>query len=245
MRILLAEDDPQLGRAVRTGLEQQGHAVDWVQDGVAAEHAVMAGDYGAVVLDLGLPRMDGMDVLQRVRQRGYAGAIVIITARDEVPDRIGGLDAGADDFVVKPFDLGELSARLRAAARRIAGRTANVITHGTLRVDPVARLVTQSGQPVSLTAREFSLLLYFLERAGRVLTRAQLHEALYSWSADVESNALEVHIHHLRRKLGKGLIRTLHGQGYLLPEASPEAAAPDTSAPLPPASSSPPATGTA
>ena len=219
MRILLAEDDPQLGKAVRTGLEQQGHAVDWVQDGVAAEHAATDVNYGAIVLDLGLPRQDGMSVLQRVRARGYAGAIVIITARDEVPDRIGGLDAGADDFVVKPFDLGELGARLRAAARRIAGRTANVISHGELTVDPVARRVTQGGQPVNLTAREFSLLLYFLERAGRLQTRAQLHDALYSWTTDVESNALEVHIRHLRRKLGRQLIRTVHGPGYILGDA--------------------------
>lgn len=220
MRILLAEDDPQLGKAVRTGLEQQGNAVDWVQDGVAAEHAVAGGQYDAMVLDLGLPRQDGMSVLQRVRAGGYAGTIVIITARDEVPDRIGGLDAGADDFVVKPFDLGELGARLRAAARRIAGRTANVITQGDLVADPVSRQLSQAGRPVPLTAREFSLLLYFLERSGRLLTRGQLHEALYNWSTDVESNALEVHIHHLRRKLGRQIIRTVHGQGYILGETA-------------------------
>jgi DNA-binding response OmpR family regulator len=220
MKILLAEDDPQLGKAVRTGLEQLGHAVNWVQDGVAAELAAADGDYSAIVLDLGLPRQDGMSVLQRVRARGYAGVIVIITARDEVPDRIGGLDAGADDFVVKPFDLGELGARLRAAARRIAGRTANVVSHGELRIDPVARMVTAAGAPVYLTAREFTLLLYLLERVGRVLTRAQLHEALYSWTTDVESNALEVHIHHLRRKLGRELIRTVRGQGYMIAESA-------------------------
>lgn len=232
MRILLAEDDPQLGRAVRTGLEQQGHAVDWVQDGDAAERAATDGGHEAIVLDLGLPRQDGMSVLQRVRARGYAGAIVIITARDEVPERIGGLDAGADDFVVKPFDLGELGARLRAAARRIAGRSANLITHGDLAVDPVSRQVIQAGKPVTLTAREFSLLLYFLERSGRLLTRAQLHDALYSWSTDVESNALEVHIHHLRRKLGRQRIRTVHGQGYIFgdgnaPVDAPPAVEPD------------------
>lgn len=231
MRILLAEDDPQLGKAVRTGLEQQGHAVDWVQDGLEAEHAALDGNYGAIVLDLGLPRQDGMSVLQRVRAGGYAGAVVIITARDEVPERIGGLDAGADDFVVKPFDLGELNARLRAAARRIAGRTANVISYGDLHVDPVSRQVLQAGKPVNLTAREFSLLLYFLERAGRLLTRAQLHDALYSWTTDVESNALEVHIHHLRRKLGRQLIRTAHGQGYML--AEPESVQPGDHATAP------------
>jgi DNA-binding response OmpR family regulator len=194
--------------------------VNWVQDGVAAELAAADGDYGAIVLDLGLPRQDGMSVLQRVRARGYAGVVVIITARDEVPDRIGGLDAGADDFVVKPFDLGELGARLRAAARRIAGRTANVVSHGDLRIDPVGRVVTVAGAPVNLTAREFSLLLYLLERVGRVLTRAQLHEALYSWTTDVESNALEVHIHHLRRKLGRELIRTVRGHGYMIAEST-------------------------
>lgn len=234
MRILLAEDDPQLGKAVRTGLEQQGHAVDWVQDGLAAELGVAEGQYGALVLDLGLPRLHGMTVLQRLRSRGYTGVIIIITARDEVPDRIGGLDAGADDFIVKPFDLGELGARLRAAARRSAGRSASLITHGKLTVDPAARQVTQAGKPVNLTAREFSLLLYLLERPGRLLTREQLHEALYSWTTDVESNALEVHIHHLRRKLGRQLIQTVHRQGYRLSEsdALPTASGP-VAAPLP------------
>lgn len=219
MRILLVEDDPQLGKALRIGLEQYGHAVDWVQDGEHAVQAAGTSEHEALVLDLGLPRLDGMGVLQVLRRRGFAGVIVIVTARDEVADRIDGLDSGADDFVVKPFELAELEARLRAAARRVAGRSHNLLVHGALILDPAARQATQGGQPVPLTAREFALLLYLVERAGRVASREQLHEALYSWDAAVESNALEVHIHNLRRKLGRDAIRTVHGQGYLVPAA--------------------------
>ena len=214
MRILLVEDDTQLGKAVKLGLEQQGHAVDWLRDGSSAEAAAEVNEYEAVLLDLGLPRQDGMTVLQKLRRRGYGGPVLIITARDEIPDRIGGLDAGADDFIVKPFDLGELGARIRAASRRAVGRPQNVLAHGELHVDPAARKAQFAGVPVALTSREFALLVRLLEHRGRVQSRTQLQEALYSWGSDVESNAVEVHVHHLRRKLGKDLIRTVHGIGY-------------------------------
>lgn len=216
MRLLLVEDDEHLGRAVQTGLAQQGHAVDWLQDGVAAELAARDGEYDAILLDLGLPRQDGMQVLGNLRRDGFAAPILIITARDEIRDRVQGLDAGADDFIVKPFDMEELGARLRAAHRRAVGRSQAVLQHADIRVDPAARQVTRAGQPVALTGREFMLLLNLLEHRGHVRSRAQLQESLYNWSSDIESNAIEVHIHNLRRKLGKDLIRTVHSQGYVI-----------------------------
>jgi two-component system OmpR family response regulator/two-component system response regulator QseB len=217
LRILLVEDDVQLGKAVQTGLAQQGHAVDWIRDGLAGESAALTGDYAAVLLDIGLPQKDGMAVLASLRRKGYTQPVLMLTARDRIPDRVLGLDAGADDFIVKPFDLDELGARLRAAARRAAGRAQGEIVHADLRIDPAARLVTRRGQAVALTAREYTLLMRLLEHRGRVQSRAQLQEALYSWSDEVESNTVEVHVHHLRRKLGRELIRTVHGQGYLIP----------------------------
>lgn len=219
MRLLLVEDDEHLGRALRTGLGQQDHAVDWVQDGVAAELAARDGAYDAVILDLGLPRQDGMQVISHLRRDGFSLPILIITSRDEIADRVQGLDNGADDFIVKPFDLQELGARVRAAHRRATGRASAVIEHGDIRVDPASRQVTRAGQAVSLTAREFMLLMHLLEHRGHIRTRAQLQEALYSWDSDIESNAIEVHVHNLRRKLGKPLIRTVHGQGYVVDEA--------------------------
>jgi two-component system, OmpR family, response regulator QseB len=218
MRVLLVEDDAQLGKAVQIGLQQQGHAVDWVRDGVAGESAAMSGEYGAILLDLGLPRQGGMPLLQKLRAAGNQQPVLIITSRDEIAERILGLDAGADDFLVKPFDLQELGARLRAAARRAVGRAQTLIRHGTLRVNPAARSVVQDGADVQLTAREFALLLQLLDSRGRVQSRTQLQDALYSWSNDIESNAVEVHVHHLRRKLGRDLIRTVHGQGYTIDE---------------------------
>lgn len=219
MRLLLVEDDEHLGRALQTGLAQQGHAVDWLQDGVAAELAARDGEYDAILLDLSLPRQDGMQVLSNLRRDGYVAPILIITARDEIRDRVQGLDSGADDFIVKPFDLEELGARLRAAHRRAMGRPQAVVVHGEIRVDPAARQVTRAGQAVSLTGREFMLLLHLLEHRGRVRTRAQLQESLYNWNSDIESNAIEVHIHNVRRKLGKDLIRTVHSQGYVIDNA--------------------------
>jgi DNA-binding response OmpR family regulator len=218
MRVLLVEDDAQLGKAVQTGLQQQGHAVDWVRDGIAGESAALSGEYAAVLLDLGLPRQGGMPMLQKLRAAGCMTPVLIITSRDEIPDRILGLDAGADDFVIKPFDLQELGARLRAASRRSVGRAQTLIEHGALQVNPAARSVALDGVDVPLTAREFSLLMQLLENRGKVQSRTQLQDALYSWSNEIESNAVEVHVHHLRRKLGRDLIRTVHGHGYMIDE---------------------------
>jgi DNA-binding response OmpR family regulator len=217
--LLLVEDDEHLGRALQTGLAQQGHAVDWLQDGVAAELAARDGEYDAIVLDLGLPRQDGLQLIAGLRRDGYAAPILIITARDEIRDRVQGLDMGADDFIVKPFDLEELGARLRAAHRRAVGRPQAAVVHGDIRVDPAARQVTRAGQPVALTGREFMLLLHLLEHRGRVRSRSQLQDSLYNWTSEIESNAIEVHVHNLRRKLGKDLIRTVHSQGYVIDNA--------------------------
>ncbi len=216
MRVLLVEDDSLLGKAVRTGLEQQGHAVDWVLDGASAELAVITSDYAAVVLDIGLPKQDGMAVLKKMRAKGSSLPVVIITARDDIADRIAGLDGGADDFIVKPFDLQELGARLRAVVRRASGRAASDIVHGSLKVDPAARTAILDNKPISLTAREFAILTHLLEHRGKVLSKQQLQESLYSWSDEIESNTVEVHVHHLRRKLGRDLIKTMHGMGYMI-----------------------------
>lgn len=216
MRILLTEDDPQLGRATQMGLEQNGYAVDWV---VNAEHALMAArlhDYGCILLDIGLPGQDGMQALHQLRDSGYAGAVLMVTARDQVPDRIAGLDAGADDFLVKPFDLDELAARIRSACRRAAGRVREQLVHDDLVIDIADRRVSQGGQQVALTIKEFRILLLLVEQAGRVLSREQLEKNLYSWGDEVESNAVQVHIHHLRKKLGRHLIRTVHAIGYCI-----------------------------
>lgn len=216
MRILLVEDDPQLGDGLTVGLRQAGFAVDWVKDGNAADHALHAESFDLVVLDLGLPRLSGMDVLRRARQRGQTMPILILTARDATGDKVSGLDAGADDYLVKPIDLDELTARLRALARRSAGRAAPLLSHGELALDPAAHVVTLAGQPVELSSREFSLLQMLLENTGRVLSRTQLEQSLYGWRDEPDSNALEVHIHHLRKKLGSDLIRTLRGVGYTI-----------------------------
>jgi two-component system response regulator QseB len=216
MRVLLVEDDAMIGEAVAVGLRHAGHTVDWVQDGRAAEAALAPGVHEMVLLDLGLPRKAGLDVLRTLRAGGGDLPVVIITARDAVADRIAGLDAGADDYIVKPFDLDELAARIRAVARRRAGRAAAVIEYGALRLDPAARQVLVDGREVALSGREFALLEALLERPGAVLSRAQLEERLYGWQQEVESNAVEVHIHALRRKLGADLIRTLRGVGYMV-----------------------------
>ena len=224
MRILLTEDDPQLGRATQIGLEQAGYAVDWVQSAEHAHTAVRLHDYGCILLDLGLPGQDGMQALTTLRNAGYGGAILIVTARDKVPERIAGLDGGADDFIVKPFDLDELAARIRSASRRAAGRLREQVVHGDLVLDVAARQVTQAGRPVALTSREFGILLTLVENSGRVLSREQLEHQLYSWGEEVESNAVQVHIHHLRKKLGRALIRTVHAIGYCIDKPAPEAA---------------------
>ena len=216
MRILLVEDDPQLGDGLTIGLRQAGFAVDWVQDGMAADHALQSEIFDLVVLDLGLPKLSGMEVLSRARRRGQTMPILILTARDATGDKVSGLDAGADDYLVKPIDLDELTARLRALTRRSAGRADPLLTHGAIVVDPAAHSVTLAGQAVELSSREFSLLQMLLESAGRVLTRSQLEQSIYGWRDEPDSNALEVHIHHLRKKLGSDLIRTLRGVGYTI-----------------------------
>lgn len=217
MRILVVEDDQLLGDALQVGLRQRGFDIDWVSDGVAADLALSTHAFAAVVLDLGLPRLDGLKVLSKERARGSKVPVLVLTARDAVEDRVRGLDTGADDYVVKPVDLDELAARLRALVRRSGGEPAPVIEIGALRVDPAARTVLYRGKPVELQAKEFNLLLEFVLNAGRVLSREQLEERLYAWGEEVESNVLEVHIHHLRRKLAPGVIRTVRGVGYVLP----------------------------
>jgi two-component system OmpR family response regulator/two-component system response regulator QseB len=216
MRILLVEDDHQLGDGLTIGLRQSGFAVDWLKDGHMADQALQSEAFDLVVLDLGLPRLSGMEVLNRARQRGQTMPILILTARDATGDKVAGLDSGADDFLVKPIDLDELTARIRALTRRSAGRAAPLLTHGELALDPAAHTVTLAGQPVELSSREFPLLQMLLENAGRVLTRSQLEQSIYGWRDEPDSNALEVHIHHLRKKLGNELIRTLRGVGYTI-----------------------------
>jgi two-component system OmpR family response regulator/two-component system response regulator QseB len=216
MRILLAEDDPQLGDGLTVGLRQDGYAVDWVKDGIAADLALKSESFDLLVLDLGLPRLSGMEVLARLRGRGQALPVLILTARDATGDKIAGLDGGADDYVVKPIDLDELAARVRALARRTAGRAAPLLQHGDLVLDPAARQVMLGGTPVELSVREFSLLQTLMENRGRAMTRAQLEGSLYGWRDEPDSNALEVHIHHLRKKLGAERIRTLRGVGYMM-----------------------------
>jgi two-component system OmpR family response regulator/two-component system response regulator QseB len=219
MRILLIEDDPLLGDGLRAGLRQQGFLVDWVREGQAAQRELRAQAHDAAVLDLGLPMLDGMDVLLQVRAAGVTLPVLVLTARDTVPDRIRGLDAGADDYVTKPVDLHELGARLRALIRRAHGQPSDQLTLMDLSLDPAARRVTLAGIEVALSAREFDLLQALMLNAGRVLSREQLEQQLYSWGQEVDSNAVEVHVHHLRRKLRPELIVTVRGVGYSLARA--------------------------
>jgi len=217
MRLLLAEDDTMIGEAVRAGLRRDGFAVDWVQDGKAAEAALATCSYDLLLLDLGLPRKQGLAVLRELRGRGDTLPVLVLTARDEVSDRVAGLDAGADDYLVKPFDLEELAARVRAVLRRKGGRASAVIEHGGVRLDPATHEVQRDGVPLTLSPREFALLQTLLERPGRILSRAQLEERLYGWGEEVGSNVVEVHIHALRRKLGADFIRNVRGVGYRVP----------------------------
>lgn len=218
MRVLVVEDDPLLGDGIEAGLRQQRFTVDWVRDGVAAGHAIEAEPYAAVVLDLGLPRRSGLEVLKQLRLARNPVPVLILTARDTVEDRIAGLDAGADDYLIKPFDLGELSARLRALVRRAAGTPAAILSVGALSLDPAGRSVTFRNESKQLSAREFDLLHVFMLNAGRVLTRDQLVSSLYAWGEEIESNAIDVHLHHLRKKLAPEIVQTLRGVGYILPK---------------------------
>ncbi len=219
MRTLLVEDDNLLGDGVQAGLKQGGYAVDWVRDGLAAKLSLESTHYGLVILDLGLPKVSGLDVLKWLRQRGYSVPVLILTARDTVADRVIGLDAGADDYLIKPFDLDELLARLRVLSRRSGGQASPVLQCGDLEMDPAARQVRKAGQSVELSSREFTLLHELLLHMGHVQSRERLEERLYGWGEEVESNSVEVHIHHLRRKLGPSLIRTLRGVGYVIDRA--------------------------
>ena len=225
MRILVVEDDVGIADGLQANLQQRGYAVDWCDTVAHAWAALQAEPFDAVLLDLGLPDGAGGTLLQRLRQASAAPGglpapdtpVLIMTARDEVQQRIAGLDLGADDYLVKPFDVDELEARLRALLRRAAGRSHPVIRHGALEIDPAAHTVLQAGVPVELSPREFAVLLVLLESRGRVQSRQQLEARLYNWQDAIESNALEVHIHHLRRKLGSTLIHTMRGVGYFIP----------------------------
>lgn len=217
MRLLLVEDDQILGDGIRAGLKQTGFSVDWVQDGESARDTLTSShSYQLVILDLGLPRLSGLEVLKALREAGNAVPVLILTARDAITDRIVGLDSGADDYLIKPIDLNELAARVRALLRRSMGRAAPVLKHGDLILDPAAHRVSLGGKDVELSPREFTVLQLLLENEGRVLTRESLEEAVYGWNEEPESNAIEVHVHHLRKKLSGELIRTIRGVGYLI-----------------------------
>lgn len=221
MKLLLAEDDPMIGASVKRGLQLAGFAVDWVQDGRAAELALADGSYAVLLLDLGLPRQDGLEVLKKLRRDNQRIPVLIITARDAVADRVTGLNLGADDYLVKPFDLDELTARVHALVRRHQGRPRPEIRAGDLMLNPASRTVTLHGRPLSLSQREFTLLHALLEAPGTVLSREQLEERLYGWGEEIASNAIEVHIHNLRRKLGAAWVRNVRGVGYKLVEPEP------------------------
>ena len=218
-RLLLVEDDAPLGEGVKSGLEDEGHAVEWVRDGRYAREALAVERFGAVVLDLTLPRVDGLEVLRELRARGDLTPVLILTARDTVDDRVRGLDRGADDYLVKPFALAELKARVRSLTRRATGQASNRIELRGVTLERESRRVTVHGEAVDLSPREYALLEALLEHPGRPLSRAQLEERIYPWGQEVESNAIEVHVHHLRAKLFAGLIRTVRGVGYVIDPA--------------------------
>ena len=218
MRLLVVEDDPMIGRAIRQGLVAAGYAVDWAEDGRIAELALANGVYDLVVLDLGLPARDGMTVLEQLRRSGNHVPVIIVTARDAVDQRIAGLNAGADDYLLKPFDLDELVARVRALLRRRAGVGSSLLTAGVLCLDTVRKSVTKEGAPVSLSVREFALLEVMMQQPGAVLSREKLEESIYGWDDEIGSNAIEVHLHNLRKKLGAQTIVNVRGVGYRLAE---------------------------
>jgi len=216
MRILLVEDDELLGEGTRKGLIQDGYTVDWVKDGALADQALKTEKFDLVVLDLGLPKMPGISVLQLMRDRGDSTPVLILTARESIEERVKGLDTGADDYLTKPFDLYELLARLRALQRRFASRAAPLLVHGEISLDPASHTVSYKGEPINLSRREFALLHVLLENTGRVLSREHLTQSLYGWGEEVDSNALEVHVHNLRKRFGQDFIRTVRGIGYTI-----------------------------
>ena len=219
MRLLLVEDDAMIGEAIRAGLKREGFTVDWVHDGESASQVLRTEAFDLLLLDLGLPRKGGLEVLTAARARGAELPVLIITARDAVSDRVQGLDAGADDYLVKPFDLDELAARIRALLRRKSGRTAPAVEHRGVVLNPATHSVTRGGRDIALSPKEFALLQLLMERPGTILSRARIEERLYGWGEEIESNAVEVHIHGLRRKLGADYILNVRGVGYRVPPA--------------------------
>ncbi|WP_457666665.1 response regulator [Thiolapillus sp.] len=214
MRVLLAEDDPLLGDGLKTALQSEGYTVDWFRDGRQSLHAALVETFDVIILDLGLPNLDGLEVLQGLRDKKRDVPVLILTARDALDDRVKGLDLGADDYLTKPFDLDELSARLRSLIRRSHGRGVSVLEFTDIRLDPAKQTVQKRGEEVELTLKEFKVLRYLMENRGRVVSRRRLEETLYGWDAEIGSNALEVHVHNLRKKLGQQLIKTVRGSGY-------------------------------
>ena len=222
MRILLVEDDELLGDGLRAGLKQYGYAVDWLKDGLSADQALKTESFDLVVIDLGLPKIPGITVLQNLRTRGQTMPVLILTARESIEDRVKGLDSGADDYLTKPFDLDELCARLRALQRRFSSRAEPLLVHENITLDPAAHTVSLNGEIINVSRREFALLHKLLENAGRVLSREHLTQSLYGWGEDVDSNALEVHIHNLRKKFGQAFIHTIRGIGYMIDKSKEE-----------------------
>lgn len=216
MRVLLVEDDELLGDGLRAGLIQAGYTVDWTKNGLSADQALLNEKFGLVILDLTLPKIDGISLLQKIRARGDTTPVLILTARESIEERVRGLDSGADDYLTKPFDLDEVCARLRALQRRFASRALPLLIHGDLSLDPASHLVTLKEENITLPRREFALLHILLENEGRVLSREHLTQSLYGWGEEVDSNALEVHIHNLRKKFGQHFIRTIRGIGYMI-----------------------------
>ena len=216
MRILLAEDDVVLGNGVQTWLGLKGYAVDWFRNGREAQHAVTSAEYDLVLLDLGLPLVDGMTLLRSIRAGSKSTPVIVITARDGLQDRVGGLDTGADDYLVKPFEMEELAARMRALERRSNNRTSPMLSHGELILDPASMAVTFNGAGVSLSPREFVVLRTLLENKGKPISRSKLENSMYAWDSEVDSNTVTVHIHNLRKKLGEEFIVTKRGFGYLI-----------------------------
>ena len=218
LRILLVEDDTLLGEGLFAGLKRQQHTVDWVKNGEAAITAVNSTDYNVLVLDLGLPKMSGLEVLSSIRRKGNDLPVLILTARDAVTDRVSGLDAGADDYMIKPFEFDELCARIRALSRRVRGSIVETLSYKSIELDKAAHAVTLAGKPVALSRHEFAILEELLSATGQVFSKARLEEKLYSWSDEVESNTIEVYIHYLRKKFGADLIKTVRGVGYIIPK---------------------------
>lgn len=216
MRLLLVEDDEILGDGLVAGLTMEGYAVDWLTNGKLADEALKLNSYELIVLDLNLPDMDGLSILRSLRNRKNETPVMVLTAKDTVADRVLGLDSGADDFVIKPFELDEVCARLRALARRSEGRSAPTIAYKGVVLDPAAHQVTFNNDKIELSQKEFEILNFLMSNIGKVISRARLEESLYSWNSDIESNAVEVHIHHLRKKLDASLIRTVRGVGYII-----------------------------